>query len=364
MTSSSSVRRFLKMTFAVAALLACGGTAAAQVPTPGDSPARPPIPWANKLFLPNIDEDRAQMPPLEIVHDFGTVAKGALLVHKFTLTNIYDAPMQVTELRRSTESLVAYPPQRIVQPNEKADFVVTLDTAKSSGLLSETVHVSVGPTFVSTAKLRVTANARADITLTPGSLNFGNVAEGAKAVQSVTLEYAGKQKDWKLVGAAASNLYDTTTTDLGRGKFKVTVTLRPEAPAGPLNETLTLNTNDPTVPQIRVGLRAAIQGPIEVSAPRIVFTKLKVGETSSFRVIVRGNGVGEFTIEALSDQGDGITVQTIGTSSPVHTIVVSVTPVKAGAFRTELKLKTSLKNNAMVQLTVEGDAEAAAALPK
>jgi len=349
---------------AIVGIVASMGAVAAQLPSPGESPVKPPIPWANKLFLPTIDDDRTQMPPLEVVHDFGTVAKGTLLVHKFTLTNIYDAPMQVTELRRSTEALAAYPPQRIVQPNEKADFVVTLDTSKSSGPVSETVHVSVGPTFVSTAKLRVIANARADITLTPGSVNFGNVAQGTKATQTVTLEYAGKQKDWKLTGAVGSSLYDTTTADLGRGKFKITVTLKPEVPAGPLNETLALNTNDAGVSQIRIGLRAAIQGPIEVSTPRIVFPKLRVGETSSYRVIVRGNGVGAFTIDPLADHGDGLSVQTIGTASPVHTIVVSMSPTKAGAFRTELKLKTSLKSNATVQITIEGEAEEAGPLPR
>lgn len=357
-------RCFPWMPAVLAGMVVSMGTAAAQPPSSGESPSRPPIPWANKLFIPNIDDDRTQMPPLEIVHDFGTVAKGALLVHKFTLTNIYDAPMQVTELRRSTEDLVAYPPQRIVQPNEKADFVVTLDTAKSSGAVSETVHVSVGPTFVSTAKLRLKANVRADITLTPGSLNFGNVPQGTKAVQTVTLEYAGKLKDWKPTGAIGSNLYDTLISDLGRGKYKVTVTLKPDAPAGPLNETLSLNTNDPTVPQIRIGLRAAIQGPIEVSTPRIVFPKIKVGETSSYRVIVRGNGVGAFTIDALADQGDGVSVQSIGTASPVHTIVVSIAPTKPGPFRIELKLKTSLKNDVVVPIVVEGEAEAATALPQ
>ena len=347
--------RYLFTTCGIVAVLAASmGTVRAQ--GIGDSPAKPPIPWANKLFLPDIDEDRGRLPPSEVVHDFGMVAKGSLLVHKFTLTNIYDAPMQVTEIRRSTESLTAYPPQRIVQPNEKADFVVTLDTAKSSGAVSETMHISVGPNFVSTAKLRLVANARADITLTPGSVSFGSVAQGTKAVQTVTLDYAGKQKDWKLTGVVDSAIYEASTSDLGRGKFKITVTLKPEAPAGPLNETLALYTNDAVMPQIRIGLRAAVRGPIEVSTPKIVFPKLKVGETSSYYVIVVGNGVGAFTIDGLEDQGNGISVQTIGTASPVHTIVVSFTPTVPGPFKVELKLKTNLKNNAVVPITVEAEA--------
>src|SRR5215211_710774 len=72
-------------------------------------PANPPPPWANKLFLPDVERNPAQPPPPVVVHDFGTVPKGTLCVKKFTLTNIYDVPMQVIDIRRSCGCLQAYP---------------------------------------------------------------------------------------------------------------------------------------------------------------------------------------------------------------------------------------------------------------
>jgi len=333
------------------------GLALAQPPADQPPAASSPIPWANKLFLPSIDDDREQMPPTEIVHDFGAVPRGSFLVHRFTLTNIYEAPLQVTELRRSSDSLQAYPPQRVVQPNEKADFVLTLDTSRATGTVNETLFVTVGPMFVSTAKLRVSATVRGDILQTPGQLAFGNVPEGSPAQQTVTLEYSGRQKDWKPGVLRDHPLFDLKLSDLGRGRYKVTFALKPSVPAGPLNETVLLPTNDPTLAAIPISVRGVIQGPVEITPPAARFNNLKVGEPASLRISIRGNGVGAFTIDGLNDNGNGFSVVTIGVPSPVHTIVVNFTPSQPGPFREVLELKTSLKQKPTISLVVEGDVQ-------
>src|SRR5436190_23373331 len=57
--------------------------------------------WAEKLFTKN----GAGEP--EIAHDFKTVAHGAQLVHRFSITNIYAFPFDITELRVSCGCLKA-----------------------------------------------------------------------------------------------------------------------------------------------------------------------------------------------------------------------------------------------------------------
>src|SRR4051794_24220725 len=103
-------------------LAALAGPAVAQ---PSAAP-----PWANKFFLTDIASRRDKAPPPVVVHDFGTVPKGTLCAKTFTLTNIYDVPIQVVDIRRSCGCLQAYPPERVLQPNETAEFTVTMDTAQ------------------------------------------------------------------------------------------------------------------------------------------------------------------------------------------------------------------------------------------
>jgi hypothetical protein len=55
--------------------------------------AQPPQPqpqaWAAKMFGPSAN----------LVHDFGTVQRGAKLHHDFVMTNIYAVPIEITNIR-------------------------------------------------------------------------------------------------------------------------------------------------------------------------------------------------------------------------------------------------------------------------
>jgi hypothetical protein len=74
-------------------------------------------PWANKFFLADIAANREQTPPPVIVHNFGEVPHGTVCSHTFTVMNIYDVPMQITEVRKSCTCLEAYPFTKALQPN-------------------------------------------------------------------------------------------------------------------------------------------------------------------------------------------------------------------------------------------------------
>ena len=100
---------------------------------PGQPPAAAPAqpaPWANKFFLANIAADREQAAPPLITHNFGDVPHGTLCAHTFTITNIYDVPMQITEVRKSCTCLDFVPMSRVLQPNETGEFTVTMDAGK------------------------------------------------------------------------------------------------------------------------------------------------------------------------------------------------------------------------------------------
>src|SRR5262249_28130268 len=167
-------------------------------PVPPTQPGQP-VPWANKFFLPDIAANRDQSAPPVIVHNFGDVPHGTLCVHKFTVTNIYDVPMQITEVRKSCHCLDFVPMTKVLQPNEAADFTVTMNSGKFIGVNAQTFYITFGPKFISTAVIRVQANSRTDVSVVPGAVAFGTVAQGVRpAAQSVMIKYGGKNRDWKL----------------------------------------------------------------------------------------------------------------------------------------------------------------------
>ena len=320
----------------------------------------PPIPWANKFFLPGIAADPSRPAPAVVTHDFGTVPHGTLCVHKFTVTNIYDVPMQVVEVKRSCGCLEAYPPQKVLQPNEQADFVVTMDTSKFKGANAQTLHVTFGPKYVNTAVLRMTATSRADVMLNPGRVHFGTVAQGATAEQTVTLEYHGKDvRTWQVTGVVPpAGPFTVSVAEASPGgfatgkKYQVTVGLKPDAPAGRVAEVIALRTNDPSAPVVQVNVTGVVQAPLTLSAEKVQFAGVKVGgEPAEFKVLVRGTA--PFKVAGVPADADGLSVEAFPAAAPVQVVVVRFAPTKPGAVKKALTLHSDAGT---ATLQVEADA--------
>jgi hypothetical protein len=103
--------------------------------------------WANKLFE-------------ETVKDFGDCKRGEQLKYRFKMTNIYQVPLEVTHVRVSCECVTCSPGKKVLQPNETGYLEVTMDSRRIAGGMRTTIQVTVGPQYVSTATLKVSANVR------------------------------------------------------------------------------------------------------------------------------------------------------------------------------------------------------------
>src|SRR5262249_26339754 len=138
-------------------------------------------PWAENLFDKKTE------------HDFGNVAHGTLMLHKFTFKNIYAVPLDIKVLNTSCNCTEAAPSATRVEPHGTGTIDVNMNGRIFTG--SRTVYVYVrfsqGKDFYSTATLKIVANSRPDIVFNPGQINFGVVAQGQGSAQDITVEYAG-----------------------------------------------------------------------------------------------------------------------------------------------------------------------------
>lgn len=341
-----------RLILTVALVAAVAGSASAQ-------PA--PAPWANKFFLKDIEKNREQVPPPAIVHDFGDVPSGTLCVHKFTVTNVYDTAMNITEVRKSCTCLDYVPMTKVLQPNESAEFVVTMNAGKFIGFNAQTFYITFGPKYVSTAVVRVQANSRTDVTVNPGAINFGTVAQGTKTAQAVSVKYAGKMRDWRIVEAQPPHgPFEVAVRDGSRGglvrgpsEFYVEVTLKPTATAGQLNEQITLKTNDPANPQILITVTGAVVAPLEAQYKKVQFDPTVVGQVATQRLFVRA--AKPFKILGVDGTGDGVTVELPAATTPLpyQVLTVKFEPTKAGEVSKQIRIRTDMDGAAIV-LPVEG----------
>jgi hypothetical protein len=305
-------------------------------------------PWAEKMFKDGT------------THDFGSVPRGAQLFHRFTITNIYAVRMEITGVKPGCGCVTAEPATRVLEPRESTTLDVRMDAHRFVGPKTVDITVTVGPQFLSTAVLKVSAQSRADVVFNPGQVTFGTVVRGQTPSQTVDVEYAGALP-WQVseVVVGKDMPLDVSFKELyrkpGRVGYQVKVTLKPEAPAGPFKEDVFLKTNDPASPLVPLLVEATVQAAVTVSPPTLSLGTVKTGEVLTRRVVVRGSR--PFQVLGVDGAGEGITVEggPGGTAQAVQIVTFKCQFPKAGDFKRELKIKTDLQDPP-VKVTVEGTA--------
>jgi hypothetical protein len=309
--------------------------------------------WADKMFKNKDNND-------SLSHDFGNVASGAQLHHRFTITNIYAVRMEITEIVPGCGCTVAVASKRVLEPRESATIDVTMDATRFVGeKKSVSIKVKVGPEFIDTAVLTVIANARADLVFNPGEVDFGSVTRGEAAEQAIDVDYAGVL-NWQVAEVIAKDLpldvkLEKKETKPGKVGYRVIVTLKKDAPLGTLKEEIYLKTNDPSSPLVPIVVQATVQSAIEIAPNPLNLNSVKTDETLTRSVVVRGSKA--FKILGVDGLGTGIALenQLSADEAKVQKLVFKIKPEKAGEFKRELKIRTSLQESPTV-LTIEGNA--------
>jgi hypothetical protein len=313
----------------------------------GAAPAQSQSAWAEKMFKEGLSRD------------FGSVPRGAQLAHRFVLTNIYAVRMEITSVKSGCGCVTAQAAKVSLEPRESTTIDVTMDARRFTGMKTVGITVTVGPDFVSSAQLRVSANSRTDIVFNPGQVNFGTVPHGQSARQVIDVEYAGVL-DWRVMEASAKDLpVDVALSELyrrpGQIGYRVQVTLKANAPVGALKGDLFLKTNDPASPLLPVLVEGMVQPNLTVAPAALNLGLVRIGETLTRRVVVRGNK--PFRVLGAEGLGEGMKLDPPPSATPAPVQVVTIKCVfrRAGDFKHEVKIKTDMQE-APVVVTIDGSA--------
>lgn len=307
--------------------------------------------WAKKMFLANGGT---------LTHDHGNVARGAVLNHKFKMTNIWAVPVEIVNVRAACGCVTATPSKQILQPRETAVLDVNMDARRFTGPKTVQIYVTLGPEYVSTATLQVAAVSRADIVFNPGEVSFGVVAAGQTPTQNIDIEYAGNL-DWRVSEAITNGApLDVKIEELyrrpgqpGQCGYRIKTTLKADAPPGTHKWEVLLKTNDPTSPHVPVLVNATVQGSFTVLPGTLNLGSLKVGEAMTKPVLIRGNK--PFRIVSIEGLGDGIQADLPAVAAPLQKLTIKCQPTRPGEFRRQLLIKTDADSEGLVTVTIIGD---------
>ncbi len=305
----------------------------------------------------------------QTTHDFGVVARGAKVEHRFTIENVYEEDVHIASVESSCGCSTPKVSRNLLKTWEKAELAVNIDTRGFLGRKDATIKVLFDQPYTAEVQIHVHTYIRSDIVVQPGAVSFGSVMQGAGAKQTLAVTYAGRD-DWRIAKVECTNpsieagVVETSRTP-GKVGYSLSVQLRPEAPPGYLHDQLVLVTNDYDVRAGRVPV--TVEGLI-VSALSVRPSPLMMGVAENGRPVTRNlvvQGRAPFRILSVKSTDERFRCKPSDESKTAHVLPVTFLdddlPAASGRISAKLHIETDLSgvNAADVDVSVQTAAPAA-----
>ena len=107
-----------------------------------------------------------------------------------------------------------------------------------------------------------------------------------------------------------------------------------------------LKTNDPAGPNVPILVEATVQAALTISPNPVALQAVKVGETASRSIVVRGSK--PLKVVAIEGTDADLTIEMPTTAAQNHVLTVKFKPTAAGDFKRSLTIKTDLGTETVV----------------
>ena len=304
--------------------------------------------WAERMFN-------------KLDHDFGTVARGSDTVYRFEVTNLYKQPMRISGVRSSCGCTSPTVENATFKTHEKAYIVAKFNTHTTFiGRHGATLTVTFAPPYAAEVQVRVHGNIRGDVVFQPGAVQFGNVDEGAKSEQRISVNYAGRDT-WQIVDITNDNdHFEVELQETYRGAGKVSygllVRLKENLPAGYVKDQLTVITNDHRAESQRIPLfvEGRIVPEISVTPETLVLGNVPADSAVTRKVVVRGKK--PFRIVDVNCGDNCFTFNTDDTSKLLHLVEITYRPGNnLGAVKVPVQIATDRGANRSATLVISAN---------
>ena len=294
-------------------------------------------------------------------HDFGTVARGAKVEHKFIFENIYKEDVHVVSVRSTCGCTVPKIEKKTIKTWEKGEILAVLDTRGYYGRRSATLIVTLDKPFTAEVRLQIHTNIRSDVVVQPGWVQLGTVRQGTPVEKKLTVTYAGRA-DWKIIEVESANPHITAqavrkpSRSRTKTTYELVVQLDKDAPIGYLQEHLTLVTNDKSNRISRVPV--AVEGRV-VSSAAVTATPspLLLGVVASGKSVSRPlvtQGEKPFSILSAVCDNDDFKCEIPEGDKRVHLLPVTFTAGDCeGKLSETIRVETSLNKDDPLEVPVQ-----------
>lgn len=304
-------------------------------------------------------------------HDFGAVARGAKVEHRFIVENIYEEEAHIQSVSSSCGCSTPKVNRQTLKTWEKAEILVTVDTRGFLGRKDATITVLFDKPFPGEVQLHVHTYIRSDIVVQPGAVQFGSVTQDAGAKQTLAVTYAGRD-DWRIGRVECANpsieaQVAETNRSAGQVAYDVTVQIKPGTPPGYIRDQLVLVTNDydARAARVPVAVEGLVMAALTVRPSPLMMGAAEEGRSVTRPIVVQGRA--PFHILSIKSSDPRFQCKTPTDAKAAQIVPVTFladeSPASTGTVKATLHIETDLADAKAVDVSVSVQLGASGAKP-
>ncbi len=272
--------------------------------------------------------------------DFGVVYFSSPVTHDFTVTNISQSPITITDIKPDCGCTAVMMNVKELQPGQAGILNVIYKPEQRVGKTIKKITVYTSPdTERNWVELPISADVHSILTITPSQTYFRNVHVGDESSSDVSIRADADQSidilgvecvegrmNLELSSPAINEIASSTGTASGSKEWKLTLRLPKDLPIGRFESKIKIRTNSPVQPEYIFSAVGVVLGPLSVNPTQWYLGTLKPNDeqTKTFKLTT-----------SRSDQ----TLQTPDVTSAIPGLTWSIEPGQsANEFLLKMKL--------------------------
>jgi hypothetical protein len=291
-------------------------------------------------------------------HDFGTVAKAAKTEHRFFFDNPYATPVHVKSVRTSCGCTTPIIETETVPSGGRGSILARFNTNTHSGARAATVTVTFDKPSFGEVQLHVKGYIRTDVVFQPGEVSFGTLSQGQSKEIQVVVDYAGRS-DWQITHVRCDEAFiqierKEKLRQNGRVQYVMNVRFNGDAPAGPLQSEIVLQTNDRNLTTVPLSLTAMVLSEISVTPNLLSLGDVSLDDSIKQLLVLKAQQ--PFKVLAIESEQFNIESNPLSLDAKtLHTLPLVLQPRSAdgiGDTRGKIQIRTDREEKPLMEIDV------------
>ena len=260
----------------------------------------------------------------EKIKDVGVVAQGEVLEVDFALVNEGDEILEIKAVRPTCGCTVAdfY---REIAPGKTGYVKAKLETRDFSGPIAKSILIMTNDPQDPTMTVVIKTDVHTYVEVLPRPLVRFNAVLHEPMNQKVTVVAGSDDKDFKVTGVKSSVPFliasvrplpsDALLAGKSPQQYEVSLSMKNNAPVGPVNAVLEIETNHPMAKMVPVKVFGVVRALLHVTPSQIQFGSVSARTEPGRNLIVVNNRTGNVPVNVI-----GATVNDAAFAAEVVTI--------------------------------------------